>query len=133
MNLRRKIWDLYRKSVNVGLKKEDFDNLSKGKKIWFTYQLSKFFEGAAMQEYSAIINFVNPATLGIWLLVFKSFGLLKVWWLLIIFEVIRKILFILIGIFLVDKGSVKYQASVSNSQNPELQEILSFIRKQNGQ
>ena len=95
------------------------------KKIFFIYQNLMWYAGQARGEYAKLGSFI-PETLMI-ITYFTVRGIdIKIWHIPLAYLAIM-MLAVVIGKFLVVIGVAKYNATLGNTHNPELQKILTIL------
>lgn len=106
-------------------------NLPKtGITIWKKYQQATWYSGIAYQEYEKALKFLNVSLL--LALVFERNGYTVTTTALILFNIAMLIVSSVSGLVLVKIKTAQIVNSLANNQNPEIMEILEWVRQQKG-
>jgi len=97
------------------------------KQLYFFYQRLQFYASQADNEYIKLSRFLNTSLLlGVFA---RSLGFPVTVKTIIGFNILMLVLAVLIGKFLVHIGITRFNQTLQNKQNSELEEIVSWIRK----
>jgi len=88
----------------------------------------QFYAAQAESEYTKLSRFLNTSLLlGVFA---RSLGFPITIKVIILFNLAMLVGAVLIGKFLTNLGIVKFNSRLQNEQNPEITELVEFVRKQ---